>query len=254
MNESMSESNSASLVKQSASIHVVLNRPIYPRNVGMCARAIANMGVDNLVIIAPRANLSSEDAKQGAANAQKVLSSARVYASLDQFYAEEGEGIRIALSGRIGGTLQAARLDDHLESVTQDKPLYLFFGPEDDGLANEETRLCHYVCRLPTFGSITSLNLSHAVLLTLYMVQAKRGVGEAEEGASETLPAPAYYPTDSIRRWLEALGFDLSAPKVSIEKTLNRIFLGNIPSSEDLRILDSVLHQTVRKLRRTDKL
>lgn len=231
-------------------IHVVLNRPIYPRNVGMCARAMANMGVDDLIIVAPRADVQSDEAKQGAANAQAVLRSARVYSSLDDFYAREGEGVRIALSGRDGRLINASDFASKGSLFVTDKPLYLFFGPEDDGLANEETRLCHHVCRLPTFGPITSLNLSHAVLLTLYMVQAERQTPPESYRAPDeaAAPPPAFYPAQTIHRWLDALGFDLSSPRVSIEKTLNRILLSHNPEPEELRLLDTVLQQTVRKL------
>jgi len=231
-------------------IHVVLNRPIYPRNVGMCARAMANMGVDDLVIVAPRADVACEEAKQGAANAQTVLSSARVYPSLADFHAREGEGIRIALSGREGRLINSSDFGSKGGLFAVDKPLYLFFGPEDDGLANEETRLCHHVCRLPTFGPITSLNLSHAVLLTLYMVQAERRTKPEEYAppSAAEVPVPTFYPSRTIHRWLEALGFDLSARRVNIETTLNRIFLSHHPEPEELRILDTVLQQTVRKL------
>lgn len=233
-------------------VHVVLNRPIYPRNVGMCARAMANMGIEDLVIVAPRADVTSEEAKQGAANAQAVLRSARVYPSLEEFYAREGEGVRIALSGRDGRLINSSDFGAKGSLFATDKPLYLFFGPEDDGLANEETRLCHHVCRLPTYGPITSLNLSHAVLLTLYMVQAERQkTPEAYEPTATAvaeLPQPTFYPSQTIHRWLEALGFDLSARRVSIEKTLNRIFLSHNPEPDELRILDTVLQQTVRKL------
>ncbi len=236
-------------------VHVVLNRPIYPRNVGMCARAMANMGISDLIIIGPRADLSCEEAKQGAANAQAVLASARVYPDLNAFFAKEGEGVRIALSGRDGRLICASGLEERTKLLSTPDPLYLFFGPEDDGLANEETRLCHHVCRLPTYGSITSLNLSHAVLLTLYMVQAERETPTVSEINNESFAPslegaqPLFYPSDSIRNWLEALGFDLSARRVSIEKVINRVFLANVPKPDDLRLLDNVLQQTIRKLK-----
>jgi len=242
-------------------INVVLHRPIYSRNIGMCARAIANMGASRLILIAPQGDLSHE-AKQGAAHAQTILRKATAYASLNDFHAAEGSGLRIALSGRDGSLHGPRPLDvlfkewtnqaDHL--ITQPNlPLYLMFGPEDDGLSNEEMQLCHAVCYLPTFGEITSLNLSHAVLLALYIARAGLKSGAEEKAAkhqSEVMPEPLYYPSETIRKWLEALGFDLSAKRVNVEKTLNRIFLSHAPAEEELRILDSVLQQTVRRLRK----
>ena len=87
-------------------VNVVLVRPMYPRNIGMCARSMANMGTGRLVLIAPQCELDY-DAQQGATHAQEILKEAKTYKSLDAFYNEEGEGVRIALSGR-AGELRAA--------------------------------------------------------------------------------------------------------------------------------------------------
>lgn len=246
-------------------IVVVLHRPIYPRNVGMCARAMGNMDAARLVVVAPQCDLQDEATKQGAAHAQSFLRDATVYTGLQEFLASEGDGIRIALSGR-DGLLSPDFLDHVLDRHLKDNdhplrdqtvPIYLMFGPEDYGLSNEEMALCHHICRLPNFGEILSLNLSHAVLLALYVVQnalIKAGVQADSRESGIKTPAlaktPTYYPSDSIKNWLEALGFDLSAKRVSIEKTLNRILLSRSPSSEELRVIDSVLQQTIRKLRR----
>jgi TrmH family RNA methyltransferase len=219
------------------------------------------MGASRLILIGPEGDLSHE-AKQGAAHAQSILRGATIYPTLADFHAAEGSGVRIALSGRDGSLHGPRSLDvlfnewaeqaDHL--INQSKlPLYLMFGPEDDGLSNEEMQLCHAVCYLPTFGEITSLNLSHAVLLALYIARAGLKSRVEETSAlvqQEPAPEPLYYPSETIRKWLETLGFDLTAKRVNVEKTLNRIFLSHAPAEEELRILDSVLQQTVRRLKK----
>ena len=231
---------------------VVLHHTIYPRNIGMCARAMANMGLERLVLIGPQCELT-EEAKQGAAHAQAILRNAKIYPTYADFLATEGEGFRIAMSGREGRLMRPESLDETMAKVARDPehpahdpslPVYLHFGPENDGLSNEEMELCHHVCYLPTYGEITSLNVSHAVLLAVYIVRTA-----LKESPAEPVYAPAYYPTKSIKSWLEALGFDLSARRVNIEKTLNRIFLSRCPTPDELRLFDTVLQQTVRKLR-----
>ena len=236
---------------------------------------MANMGVERLVIIAPKFEIV-EETKQGAAHAQEVLRQLKVYPDVAAFRAAEGEGIRIALSGRDSHRLGAGHGPEFLDSLMRelvsenDHPvrnestnIYLLFGPEDDGLSAEDMELCHHICRLPTFGEITSLNLSHAVLLSLYIVQTALGRQAAlpvdsvkanpQSPDGKTLAhsgSPVYYPSETIRNWLESLGFDLSAKKITIEKTLNRILLSRSPTREELRIIDTVLQQTVRKLRK----
>ena len=60
------------------------------------------MGVDRLVLIAPQGDPRSDEARQGAAHAQEILKNALVYAGVKEFLLAEGEGIRIALSGKDG--------------------------------------------------------------------------------------------------------------------------------------------------------
>lgn len=253
---------------KNSKINIVLYRSIYPRNVGMCARAMANMGVNQLILVEPRCSIDDEFAKQGAAHAQSVLQQARIYKSHSEFQNSEGEGVRIALSGKDGRLKRPTFLDMTLNEIANEREhpfhhekseIYLMFGPEDDGLSNEEMELSHHICRLPTFGEITSLNLSHAVLLALYMVQTTRAKEPAANLSENAISSaddrrilkrgPVYYPSDSIHAWLNALGFDLSSRRVTIEKTLNRILLSRCPNEEELRIIDNVLQQTVRKLK-----
>lgn len=220
---------------------------------------MANMGLDRLILVAPQCELTDE-AKQGAAHAQSILRNAVRYESHDAFMQAEGEGIRIALSGKDGRLKAPDWLDrvlDKMQNEPTDEhpfhdstlPIYLFFGPEDDGLSFEEMALCHHVCRLPTFGEITSLNISHAVLLTTYMVQTALGrrAGKSEKRVSRPFKG-AHYPTETIARWLEALGLNLSARRVSIDKTINRIFLSRCPTQDELKVIDNVLQQTLRLL------
>lgn len=264
-----------------ARVAVVLVRPIYPRNIGMCARAMANMGVSRLVLIAPQCELT-EDAKQGATNAQSVLRNAVIYPSLDAFAETEGDGLRIAFSGRAGKLRVPDRFDLKLDALrAQNKPLlfdssaplHLIFGPEDDGLNDDEIRLAHHVCALPTFGEFFSMNLSHAVMLSLYTLRTRLeplvndpqaavvatrlkpnnlGSKSADELAKEERRlrrAPRYFPEETLKAWLEALGFEIDARRVNALRILNRLLLENEPTHDELRVLEAILQQTVRKLK-----
>lgn len=275
-------------------IAIVLHRPIYPRNVGMCARALANMGGTRLIIVG-RSEPLGDEAKQGAAHAQDVLREAKHYASLAEFYASEGEGVRIALSGKdarlkvpddLETTVVEALSDSSHRLHDAGDTIYLIFGTEDDGLSAEEMDLCHYVCRLPTFSDVNSLNLSHAVLLATYIVRmaitragADVADGNEPEAANSvstvssdkigrsldpnqtvpalsampeafTKPEAVAYPQQLIHEWLLLLGFDLSSPRINIEKALNKIFLSRAPTGEELRLFSNVLNQTIRRLRK----
>ena len=243
---------------------VVLNRPLYPRNVGMAARAMANLGLQHLVLIGERYS-RFDKVKQGAAHAQSVISAVRRYSSLAEFEEKEGDGVRIALSGKDA----RLKIPDDLEAcLTQLKklpehrihdpgaPIYLMFGAEDSGLSAAELAVCNLVCRLPTYSAVNSYNLSHAVLLTVFILRRALKDAPNEMCAREFQieePAvqvhPTFYPSQSIKIWLEALGFNLKSPRVNIEKMLNRILISNSPTNDELRLLDKVLQQTIRKLK-----
>lgn len=220
------------------------------------------MGLDRLIVVGARGELGVE-AKQGAAHAQDVLAAAVIYPTLQEFIGTEGEGVRIALSGKdarlkqpdeLTATLRTALSQPEHRLRSANERVYLIFGPEDDGLSAEEMELCHFVCRLPTFGTITSMNLSHAVMMASYITRTELAAVEvASDTSVESAVTPVSDPRDMVHRWLEALGFDLSSPRINIEKTLNRILMSHCPSEEELRLLRTVLEQTIRKLKTPDK-
>ncbi len=237
-------------------LSIVLVRPIYPRNIGMCARALANMGGGNVICIAPQCALDDQ-MKEGAAGAQNQLEKLKIYESLGAFFEAEPDGLRLAMSARDLRSAPAKYFDDQIKEIAQRRTLefdqvYLLFGPEDHGLAIADLDLVHHTCRLPTFGEFTSLNLSHAVLLATYIFssQFKARIEQKVERTND-IPQrrPALFPAQSIRSWLEALGFNLDHKYVSAEKTLNRILLENEPTYEELKVLESILQQTIRKLK-----
>ena len=66
-----------------SNIRVVLVRPTHPGNVGAAARALKNMGLRRLVLVAPSGYPHAE-ARARAAGADDVLDAVRVFATLEQ--------------------------------------------------------------------------------------------------------------------------------------------------------------------------
>lgn len=235
-------------------LSVVLVRPIYPRNIGMCARALTNMGGGEFICIAPQCELNDQ-AKEGAAGAQEMLRSAKIYTSLEEFFLKEPEGIRIALSARDLRSKSAEFLNVRMHEIASREQLtfnrlYLIFGPEDDGLSHSDLALFHHICRLPTYGEFTSLNLSHAVMLACYIFSSHFSELPLLTAAQTGLPRrPQLFPQKSIHDWLDALGFKLDNRYVNAEKTLSRILLENEPTYDELKVLEAILQQNIRKLK-----
>jgi tRNA/rRNA methyltransferase len=232
----------------------------------MCARAMGNLGCSELHIIAPRCDWNSSmvrhEARQGATHGADILTGAKIHDSLESFLESNGQGVRIAFSARDGYGKRVSEFSELLNRFEDQHPIWhpetsiqLHFGTEDDGLTLEELEPMNFIARLPANGTVSSFNLSHAVLIAMYILETgllPRGkeAGPQESTAEFALPPGRMeYPKKAIRTWLEALGFDLDSRKISIETSLNRILLSHCPSPEDVRLLEKVLFQTIEKLK-----
>lgn len=238
-------------------IRIVLVRPKYPRNIGMVARAMSNYGLKHLIVIEPQCELTIE-ANEGAANAQDVLKSATIYPHWQRFYDWEHEGIRIAFSARDGRRRETADFseaiatDTDLQEAMMTKNIYLIFGPEDHGLAEEDLDYVHRIFRMQLPGENQSLNISHAVLNSLCLLHAQMQVRHSNV---EEPKEKFFFPEETLRKWLEALNVDIDThQRVNAYTVIKRLMLKGLPNPKELRMLETVLQQTIRKLKeRNDK-
>ncbi len=238
-------------------LNVVLVRSMYPSNIGAAARALANMGGDRIILLDPKCHVNAKS-RQGAAGAQFKLSERVEYASWEEFYSAEGEGLRLAFTKREGKQRKVLPLPQLLEETLNSHPevlhqrKYLIFGPEDDGLSADDMAFVNASVSLPTFGDFKSLNLAQAVLLGLYITQ---NFFETKAAELQKVDAPIveqssfYFPDESIKEWLTAMGFDIDKRKASAYLTLRRLFLQNHPTQHELQVLEAVLQQNIRKLK-----
>ncbi|MFP6663506.1 MAG: RNA methyltransferase [Deltaproteobacteria bacterium] len=149
-----------------ARIRVVLVRPRRGGNVGQVARAMKNMGLSELCLVAPRTPVGKVGARM-AAHAGDVLAARRTVATL-----QEAVGDCVLTIGTVGRA--TARREAPLDppafaaealAATAHGTVALVFGPEDHGLSNAEIDLCQKFVTLPTDPGYASLNLAQAVLL-----------------------------------------------------------------------------------------
>lgn len=244
-------------------IVVVLVRTLYDRNIGSTSRAMANMGVQELVLINPQCEITYE-AQLAAATGQEALQNRKVYPSMSEFLKNEPDGLRLAFTARDGRGRATRDLLIVLEQLVNNSPyfeenqltplpLYMIFGPEDAGLATDEIQDAHYCCSLPTYGTNSSLNLSQAVLLGLYILRQLVGGdktkldGQQVPRSEQVLPKN-FLPDLSLKHWLEALGVDISSKKINAYTVLKRMFLQNTPTLKEYQMFETMVQQTVRKL------
>lgn len=237
-------------------LHVLLHQTKTPDNIGAVARAMGNMGIDRLVLVDPLCEVDDR-AMALAVGCTEILKNHTRYNSWDEFYQNEGEGLRIGFTAR-SGKERPERLASELfaELAQETKPefenIYLAFGREDFGLSADDLLFFHHTCTLETFGHYSSLNLSQAVLLALYVVQNQLRMNSSEKKERTKAPEAMSYPQETIRLWLETLGFDISSPRTNVYRVLTQFFLRHRPTEKEMRALDVVLQQSIRKLRPED--
>ncbi|WP_415064257.1 RNA methyltransferase [Bdellovibrio sp.] len=245
-------------------VRIVLVRTIYERNIGATSRAMSNMGCDKLILIAPTCDITYE-AQQTAATGQTGLQNRVTYSSWDEFLEKEPESIKICFTARDGKGRQVRDIGDVLNDIADHAPqfqlhsetsyvVHLVFGPEDWGLSAEDLEHANFCACLPTFGENWSLNLAQATLLAMYSLRLQWGGERTLLDGGKTRRAPqgieGINPDASLKIWLEEMGFDLTRQKkINAYTVLRRMLLQNTPTKKELVILETVLQQSIRKLR-----
>lgn len=234
-------------------------RPQGSFNIGATARAMQNMGIDRLVIVAPRTEID-EASRKGAATAQGILARRIVYPDLEAFYKEEGSGVKIAFTGKSdlkGGIWNfrdfvKSEMIPRLKNEWITQPIYLVFGSEDDGLSLEELRLMNWLVTLPIFGQNQSLNLAQAVLLAAFVVNEEltnAGLLDVKPQGLKIDVTPNEFDDNLIKKWITTVGFKLEDKRrKSALDVVRRLFLRATPSKEEFKLLADILHQNIRKL------
>ena len=158
---------------------VILVRTRFPENIGMAARACANMGVSRLILVAPERWDYDKAAPLATGKGQEVLANVTTVPTLAE--ALKGHTMAIGTTARTGGwrtsvmtpRKAAAKIAEHIATTEtaaaeDTTAVALVFGPEDRGLENMETAQCTHLVTIPTAPDASSLNLAQAVLILLY--------------------------------------------------------------------------------------
>lgn len=150
-------------------ITIVLHRPRFPENIGSAARAMCNMGIESLTVVA------AENFKLDRALTLATHAAATVVETI-VFHDELSDALAdfnyvVGTTARLGGERSKVStpptIAANLAPISQNNKVALLFGPEDRGLTNEELRLCHALVNIPT-ADFSSLNLAQAVMILCY--------------------------------------------------------------------------------------
>lgn len=248
--------------------HIVLVRPRNPLNIGAVARAMANFGFSDLVVVAPYEPVWNE--VRSAIGAERVMRSARRAGSLT-----EAIGSATLLLGTTSGERRALdrnliRLDElsgWLERQGGHRKAALLFGSEKTGLSNEDLSYCHALVRIPTTPECPSMNLGQAVAVCCFELarwrkkktgkatsRRRRPQGsEAPEAVRTHISPPASIQSlehllERAVRVLDETGYLKPKGREATLIKLRRALVGRDLSNHDAKILGGILAQIEWKL------
>lgn len=150
-------------------IRIVLVHTSHPGNIGAVARAMKNMGIDKLSLVAPK-QYPDEQANWRAVSAGDVLDSAIVTDTLEEAIASCQFVVGTSARGRSipWPLLDPRQCAERIAPATDHGEVAVVFGREDRGLTNDELQLCNLHLNIPTSDAYSSLNLAMAVQVVCY--------------------------------------------------------------------------------------
>ncbi len=225
-------------------IRIVLVEAKGSGNIGSVARAMKNMGLNDLAIVG-QARTQSFWARAMAVHAREILRGAKRFESLRQAVADCGLVV--------GTTCRGGLYRSHSQSPRQAAPkivaaaqggkVALVFGPEDHGLSNRDLKHCQLLVTIPTHPDYSSLNVAQSAVICLYEIY----LAALEPGPAETI---ARATAESVERLFEKMersllriGFlDPQNPQhilLALRRVLGRAGL----EEKDVRILTGLFRQ-----------
>lgn len=169
-------------------IRIVLVNTTNSGNIGAAARAMKNMGVTQLVLVDPIAEIDG-DAIVRASGASEILDSCVIVSSLDEAVAGCGLVIGTSARGRhIPWPLCSPREcgAKAKQAVANNNSVALVFGRESRGLTNEELHKCNAHVHIPTNPDFSSLNIAAAVQVMCYEMRLSALEEESGEVAEKS--------------------------------------------------------------------
>jgi TrmH family RNA methyltransferase len=169
-----------------AGVVIVLVRPSRAANVAAACRAMKNMGLSTLRLVAPPPALELAENRASAYGAWDVFDAAAAFPDL--VGAVSDATLVVGTSGK-----EQPRTWTPRELARRSREgagrLAVVFGPEASGLSGDELRLCHATVRIPSDAAQPSLNLAQAVLVVAYelflaRLEAQPPVPQGPPGAS----------------------------------------------------------------------
>jgi len=232
----------------------VLVRPRNPLNIGAAARAMANFGFREMVVVAPYSPVWQET--RSALGAEEIVTSARAVGSLVEAIGDASMVVGTTAGSRRNLDRDTISLPDFPAWLRQRRRTgcaALLFGSEKTGLSNEHMSYCHALVRIPTGADCPSMNLGQAVAVCAYEL-ARASI------VPTRLPRPTVHPSDPAgaqslehlfdraARVLGQVGYLKPKSRRATLIKLRRMLIDLELSNRDAKILGGILAQIEWKI------
>lgn len=166
-------------------VRLVMVNTTLPANIGSALRAMKTMGLQRLVLVAPK-HFPHPDIDALAAGAQDLIAQIEVVDTLEQAIADCHVVMGTSARSRtIPWPLLDVRpaAETAVQSIQQQQHIAIMFGREDRGLTNEELALANFHVTIPVNPAYGVLNVAQAIQIICY---------ELRMAAAAAVSAPAH--------------------------------------------------------------
>lgn len=227
------------------SIRVVLVDPTHPGNIGAVARAMKNMGLNELRLVRPKAFPHAE-ATARASGADDVLDAAFVHEEFADAIADCGLVVGTSARQRHlpWDLVEPRECAQDIVSAAQVSNVAVVFGSEKYGLLNADLARCNRLVTIPTATEYASLNLAMAVQVIAYELWLARRPGAPPPPPAEVPPATADEMTrlyEHFERVLEEIDFRDRTGGGHLMARIRRLFNRARLDQNEMNILRGIL-------------
>lgn len=200
-----------------AHIRIVLVEPQYTGNIGSVARIMKNFGFNDLILINPP--IIDIESKKMAMHAYDILENTKIYDKIEDIIYDSD--YVVGTTSIVGGRSYIRKpyfTPERLKMVLKDKEgtVSILFGREDNGLSNDELKICDAILNIPSSSDYLALNLAQSVGIILYEMYNIEKIASKEKKEYFPDRKDLIYFEEHTLRLLNRINF----PKTDKEKTV----------------------------------
>lgn len=224
------------------SISVILVSPKYEGNVGACIRLLANFGLNELILVDPRVDLSSKELLSLSMEAKDFVK-IKIFKDLKE--AIKNFSLIFSTTSHRGRKKikveNIRKIRNYIKNLGKNEKIGILFGPEDRGLSTKEIILSNKIFKIPTNPHYPTLNLSHAVAITLYELNLHKINLKALSKRASKKEMEDFF--QHLKKVLIEIGFLHKNNPERIMLDLRSIFSRAMLDKREVRILRGILSQ-----------